>query len=337
MADFVEYANGAADTPWGRKRVADGHPEPYRLTHIELGNEEAVNENYWRLFQPMAEAIWGKDPGVILVVGDFAYGKVIDDPFRFEGGAVVNTLAAHKKILELAKRRGREVWFDIHISTDHPPQPNNLRPERSYIAQLERLAPGAPFKVAIFEFNSGNHAMKRALSNACAINAVQRVGGRIPVACSANCLQPDGQNDNGWDQGLLFLNPSRVWLQPPGYVTRMVARHDRPVLVAAESTSPGDALDVTATRDEDGKALVLKVVNTAARPVSAELRLSGFRPKGPEAAVETLSGPPEGVNTAEQPERFKPETSRWRHGLGAGRASYTFPAHSFTVVRFESS
>jgi alpha-L-arabinofuranosidase len=115
----------------------------------------------------------------------------------------------------------------------------------------------------------------------------------------------------------------------------MVARNDRPVLVATESTSPGDALDVTATRDEEGKALVLKVVNIAARPVSAELRLSGFTPKGREADVETLSGPPEAVNTAEQPERFTPVSTRWRHELDAGRASYTFPAHSFTVMRFE--
>ena len=35
--------------------------------------------------------------------------------------------------------------------------------------------------------------------------------GGPPVTTSANCLQPDGQNDNGWDQGLLFLNPSQVW------------------------------------------------------------------------------------------------------------------------------
>ena len=64
--------------------------------------------------------------------------------------------------------------------------------------------------------------MKRALSNALATNEAERIGDLLPIACAANCLQPDGQNDNGWDQGLLFLEPvSKVWLQPPGYLFQM--------------------------------------------------------------------------------------------------------------------
>ena len=85
MADFVEYVNGPADSPWGAKRVLEGHPTPYNLTHIELGNEERVDEVYWRKFKALAEAIWGKDPKMILVAGDFAYEGRMDDPFHFTG------------------------------------------------------------------------------------------------------------------------------------------------------------------------------------------------------------------------------------------------------------
>ena len=52
--------------------------------------------------------------------------------------------------------------------------------------------------------------------------------GRVPICTSANGLQPDGQNDNGWDQGLLFLNTSQVWLQPPGYAAQMFS-HGRKI------------------------------------------------------------------------------------------------------------
>ena len=117
-------------------------PQPYRLKYVELGNEEAVNDAYFAKFKPIAEAMWAKDPGLILVVGDFAYNKVIVDPYHFEGGAAANSLAAHRKILELAREHGREVWFDIHVWTDHPPEPNGMKPERSYIEQLGKLAPG---------------------------------------------------------------------------------------------------------------------------------------------------------------------------------------------------
>ena len=38
--------------------TADGHPAPFHLSHVELGNEEQVNDDYWRKFKPMAEAMW---------------------------------------------------------------------------------------------------------------------------------------------------------------------------------------------------------------------------------------------------------------------------------------
>jgi hypothetical protein len=336
MADFIEYVNGPADSPWGRRRVADGHPAPYGLKHLEIGNEEAVNEDYWAKFRPIAEAIWARDPGIVLVVGDFAYSKVIEDPYRFEGGAAVKTLAAHRKILELARERGREVWFDIHVWTDHPPEPHGLRAERSYIEQLGRLAPGANYKVAFFEYNAGNHAMKRALSNALATIEAERLGDLLPVACAANCLQPDGQNDNGWDQGLLFLDPSRTWLQPPGYLSRMNRRHFQPLLVHAEARGRAEKLSVNAKRAEDGKALVLQVVNWGDEPRPARILVEGFSPSRPSATVEQLAGPLEGTNTADEPERIRPRRSEWMHELGGGgKSTYSFPPRSITILRLE--
>lgn len=334
MADFMEYVNGSGESAWGRRRVAAGHPDAYGLKYLELGNEERVDESYWQKFQPLAQAIWAKDPRVILVVGDFFYSKVITDPFHFDGGAV-KTLAAHKKILDLARAHGREVWFDVHIGTEQPPQPGNLAGERSFIAQLGRLSPGTRYKVAIFEFNAGNHALKRALANACALNQVERIGDKLPIACSANCLQPDGQNDNGWDQGLLFLNPSQVWLQPPGYVTRMVSHHYLPVLVETEVQGADGQLDANAKRSEDGRKLVLQVVNLSDRPSPARIHLDGFVPSKSAAAVEELTGPLDAVNTAEAPRRIQPRRVRWRLLSAPGEVRYTFPPHSFTVLQWE--
>src|SRR5262249_487249 len=104
MADFVEYVNGPAHSEWGRRRAADGHPKPYGLKHLEIGNEERVDENYFQKFKGIAEAIWARDPTIILVVGDFAFGRTIKDPLQFSGAASkITTLAAQQKILQLAK------------------------------------------------------------------------------------------------------------------------------------------------------------------------------------------------------------------------------------------
>ena len=263
MADFIQYAKGPADSAWGRRRVADGHPQPYRLRYVELGNEERVDASYFQKFKAMAEAVWAQDPEITIVVGDFAYGEPIRDPFNFRGAASgIHTLAAQRKILRLAKQHNREVWFDVHVGTEGPRPAADLAGMFSFIDALERIADGARFKVAVFEFNAGNHAQRRALANALAINAVER-DGRLVIAASANCLQPDGQNDNGWDQGLLFLNPSQVWLQPPGYVTQMLSHNYLPQLVKCQTTGANGKLDANATRSDDGKTLVLQVVNSS--------------------------------------------------------------------------
>ena len=335
MADFVEYANGPSGSEWGKRRVADGHRASYGLKYLELGNEEAVDEAYWQKFKPLAESIWAKDPDIILIVGDFAYDKAIEDPYHFSGAPRIQTLAAHKKILDLAREHGREVWFDVHIGTEQPPAPHGLPGVRSFMEQLGRISPGAKYKVAVFEFNAGNHAMKRALANACAINQLERLGDGISVACSANCLQPYQQNDNGWNQGLLFLSSSQVWPQPPYFVTQMVARDFLPVCVNAEVRSPGDALDVTATRDEAGNALVLQVVNVSGQAVTAALTLERFVPRHATARRTVLAGDWNGINTPEEPERIRPVEERWTHGLKGGVTSCSFPAHSFSIIRFE--
>jgi len=318
---------------WGRRRAADGHPKPYGLKHLEIGNEERVDENYFQKFKGIAEAIWARDPNIILVVGDFAYGQRIKDPFHFNGAASrITTLVAQQKILQLAKAHNREVWFDVHVGSDGP------RPDFggtfSYIDALHKLAEGAKHRVVIFEYNAGNHSLRRALANAAATIWVEQ-DGRLPIVTSANCLQPDGQNDNDWNQGLLFLNPSQVWLQPPGYVTQMLSRNYQPLVVKSEiENSTNNFLDVCATKSDDGKTLVLQIVNANAKEMSLPLKIFGFTPGTRLARVQTLSGSLDARNSAAIPDSIKATSVDWKRGLEHGETTVTFPPRSFTIVRF---
>jgi alpha-L-arabinofuranosidase len=339
MVDFVEYVNGPADSPWGARRVADGHTAPYRLQYLELGNEEAVDEAYWRRFRALAEAIWSKDPGLILVVGDFAYNGRIKDPFNFPGAPSIKSLAAHQKILELARSCRRKVYFDVHVWNHEPRHPKELGGGilglRDFAKALGKLCPGSDFRVCVFEENAVNHALRRGLAHAHAINELERSGDLVPIVCAANCLQPYRQNDNGWDQGLLFLSPSKVWCQPSYYVTQMVSANYVPRCVRADVTSPGGALDVTAKEDENGRTLILQVVNLEGRALRTKLELQGYAPALAMARVTELSGALDDENTPENPHRVVPRTRDWAHGCKDGHMEYTFPAYSFTVLRLE--
>lgn len=333
MADFVEYANGSTNTQWGARRLADGHPQPYGLKYLELGNEETVNNTYYQKFQALAKAIWAADSNITLVVGDFAYSQVITNPFSFGGAASgITTLSAQQQILQLAKQYHREVWFDLHVWTDGPAPDSSLAGMFSYDDALGEIANGAKYKVVVFELNANNHSQGRALANALAISAAER-DGRIPVVTSANCLQPDGENNNGWDQGLLFLNPYEVWLQPPGYVTEMISHNQEPVSVKNQVKAFGNDLEVSAKRSRDGKTLVLDVVNLSPTAASSTIIIHGYSPTQP-AAVEELVGPLNVANSVGAPSHIRATQKQWQPKFDKDKAEYAFPPYSFTVIKF---
>jgi hypothetical protein len=330
MTDFLEYANGPVDSPWGAKRAADGHPAPYGLTHLELGNEERVDETYWKKFEPLARAIWKKDPRMVLTVGDFTYKKPIDDPMKFTGSdSGITSLSAHKKIMALAREFNAEVWFDIHVWTENPLRAGRVNPFLTYVDAIDKLADGAKHHVVVFELNANNHRQGRALANAQTLVRVEN-DGRLPFVSSANGLQVDHQNDNGWDQGLLFMNPTAVWLQPPGYVERMFSQNYLPNLVESTVTDSG-VLDVAATASDDRKTVVLQVVNSGDAAVEATIEIAGWTSPDSSAVVQTLAAASSAGNSAEHPNGVNPSTT----SLAGPPGRQTFPAHSVTVVRWE--
>ena len=335
MADFMQYVNGATNTTWGAQRAADGHPQPYGLKYLELGNEEAVNNTYYQKFQALARSIWAADSNVVLVVGDFSYSQIITNPYSFGGAASgITSLTAQQQILQLANQNNREVWFDVHVWDDGPTVDPSLNAMFSFDTALGEIAGGAKYNVVVFELNANHHGQGRALGNALAINAAER-DGRLPVVTSANCLQPDGENDNGWDQGLLFLNPSQVWLQPPGYVTQMFSQNYVPQEIWSSVTDSSHGLDVSAECSPDGSHLVLKVVNTNGMTNAASINLFGFAPTNALATIQVLSAGLSAVNTAQNPANVTVLTTSWPHQFTNNTVTYNFAPYSVTVLSFQ--
>src|SRR5260221_2812248 len=335
MADFMQYVNGPATSDWGKRRVQDGHPEPYHLKYFEFGNEERIDDTYWQKLQPMAAAGWAGDSNVAIVVGDFSYGQPIQDPFNFSGAAAgITSLEAHQKILNFAQQNSREVWFDVHINTDGPGADPTLVALPTYVQALDQVANGASHQVVVFELNANNHTQARAVGNALAINAISRITDQLPVVTSANCLQPDKENDNGWNQGLLFLNPSQVWLQPPGYLTQIFSLQYQPSLIVSSVQSPGSVLDVTARKSADSKTVVLQVVNISGEPVTTGIKLNGFLRSQGSVKGWKLSAPIDAENTAQQPDQVIPALVSWNLSPSLDHTTYTFDPYSFTTLTF---
>ena len=78
--DAIEYANGDASTEWGAKRIANGHPEPYHLKFIEIGNENyqanpnQQSQDYAERYYMFYKAIKEKYPEIITIGNVEAWG-----------------------------------------------------------------------------------------------------------------------------------------------------------------------------------------------------------------------------------------------------------------------
>ena len=81
VLDAIEYANGDSSTKYGAMRIRDGHPAPFNLRMIEIGNENNQDENarlqsdhYYTRYRIFREAILDKYPGMYLIGNVAAWG-----------------------------------------------------------------------------------------------------------------------------------------------------------------------------------------------------------------------------------------------------------------------
>ena len=282
----------------------------------------------------MAEAIWAKDPAIIDRRRRLRLtSEVITDPDHIRRGATGRTRSPrHRQILELGQiaQRGREVWFDIHISTDHPPQPNGLLTPSGVSSTNSASSPGAKFKVCDLRVQLGQPPTEacpeatpwRPTRSSGSATSCRRLRGELPPARRAE-RQRLGSGD------ALPQTRSQVWLQAPGYLLQMTRRHFQPILVRSEvagfegATTP---LSINAKRSDDGRTLVLQVVNPTDAPCPTRLDVAGFTPSNPSPPSEQMSGPLEARNPAEAPDRIVPGRSDWRHGWAQGPPACVVPA-----------
>lgn len=84
VLDLVEYANGAVDTPWGARRAAAGHPEPFGLRYLALGNEDEITPAFEERFRVLAAAVADRHPDLELVgtAGPWPFGHDFDEGWR---------------------------------------------------------------------------------------------------------------------------------------------------------------------------------------------------------------------------------------------------------------
>ncbi|MGW7286246.1 alpha-L-arabinofuranosidase C-terminal domain-containing protein [Streptomyces sp. NPDC054847] len=95
--DLIEFANGPVSSEWGGRRADMGHPEPFRLTHIGVGNEENLPKEFFARFQQFREAIEAAHPEITVIAnsGPDDAGTTFDEAWRLSRESGVDMVDEH--------------------------------------------------------------------------------------------------------------------------------------------------------------------------------------------------------------------------------------------------
>lgn len=304
IIEFVEFARKIGTEPTFSINIEDDPQDvialleelkPYDLKYIEIGNEENIGDeslgaykHYVERFLAFYDAIHPLYPELQFI--NAAWWRQ-DKPELME--YVFKSLD------------GKAALWDYHPWTDEIDQARAVETELKNMRQMFLgWNPQTSMKCAILEENGNTHNMHRALSHAIVLNAVRKMDGFVQLDSPANALQPYLQNDNGWDQGQIFFNSSMSWCQPPYYAQQMAASHHQPLLI--DNVCSNRNINMTATRSEDGRTVVLHIVNTSSNDISVDIDIKNVGNISNIKRV-SLCGDLADRNTPHEPEKIVPQ------------------------------
>ncbi len=343
-ANWVEYVNGDASTPFGALRERDGYAEPFGVAYWEVGNEiwgdwvrgHSDAATYAANALRYIRAMKAVDPSIkIIAVGDenLDWNRTVLE----EIGGEIDMLAIHHYRPKeddppgFAALMARPLWYEGLY--------------RRIRDMIREIVPGRDIGVALNEWNTTfsiprQHTMESALYGARLMNVFERQGDLIRMSAVSDLV-------NGWPGGVIQASRHDVFTTATYSVIEAYNRHRGDWRLKAEvkcdvTYDPGDpslgtavpALDVSVTANEAGTVIYVKAVNTSAEhSIRAAVDLQGLGGEvGSEATATTVTAPTlRTANSFSEPNRVASRESAFP--LDGPRFAYEFPKHSVTVVR----
>ena len=255
--DLIEYANGdPATSRWAKLRAEAGHPAPFNLKYVAIGNENP-GEDYLKRFDIIRKAIAEKYPDITCIMssGLLADGKDLDRAWEVarenHPGDFVDE-HFYGKMDAMIKRQSRY---------DNYPR-NTAKVFLGEYAAYSSIASISPSPKGLNSYGS-------ALGEAAFLTGLERNSDVVAMTCYAPLFSLVGGEQ--WKHNLINFNPAQVLKTTNYYVQQMFGTTvgDRVVKMTGELPA-GVFASATATSEK----LVLKLVNTNDTPVNAELTLS---------------------------------------------------------------
>jgi alpha-N-arabinofuranosidase len=321
--DEIEYVTGDANSTWGARRVKDGHPEPFQLRYVEIGNEDMFDRgtnSYETRFAQFYDAFKAKYPQLQLIATTRVTNRtpdVVDDHF-YRTAMQMQSDTHHYDEFD---RNGPKIFVGEWATREGSPTPN----------------------------------MNAALGDAAWMTGMERNSDLVIMSCYAPLFVNVNPGAMQWRTDLIGYNGLTSYGSPAYYAQKMFSlNHGGVVLPVVSENIPTrewqppprrgsnetppprqvSTLFFNATRDQQTGTIFLKVVNAVGTEQTVNVEMNGVSSIDPdgETVVLSASGPDE-TNSISDPTKLVPVTTKV-DGLGTN-FTRTFPPYSITVLKMK--
>jgi len=322
--DLIEFANGPADSQWGKVRADMGHPEPFNMKMIGIGNEQ-WGPQYIERYKVFAKAIKARHPEMQLIA---ATGS---DATIFPNG--------HAEIEYLWSfwRKLKPEIVDEHFYRKPEWFLENVDWYDEYDRQGPKLFVGeyASQSVGVGSPDNRNN-LKCALYEAAFMTGMERNADLVRMTCYAPLFGHEEAWQ--WRPDLIWFDNLNVYGSANYYVQKLFSlnpgTHQLTARVEGVPHLDGKkkALNVSSTLDKKTSEVILKAVNVANEVVEAAINLQGVEKVGPDAIVILLSSEKlTDENSLAEPKNIYP--NKTIETINNAQFSYAFQPCSLTVLR----
>lgn len=300
--DLVEFANGAVDSQWGRVRAKMGHPEPFGLEYLCLGNEEHDTPQFRERFPLFVDAVKKAHPGI----------KIIG----------TSGLSANTPLYPFMKEQG------IHSSDEHYYcDPEWFIENKDRFDEFDRSGP----KRFIGEYASNGNSLFNALAEAAYLTGVERNSDHIEMTSYAPLFAH--VDHTHWKRAnMIYFDRQGLVKTPNYYVQQLFSCNKGDVYLQNEvvSNDEDSSIALSVARDNTSREIILKLVNYGDQDIDTTIHLAGAEALESQAKVVILTGDAKAVNTFKNPNMIAPTEKT----VEVSKAfKYRIPAYSVQIIR----
>jgi alpha-L-arabinofuranosidase len=298
--DEIEYVTGGADTKWGAVRVQNGHPEPFALTYVEVGNEDFFDKSgsYDGRYEQFYKAIKAKYPNLQIIATTPVKSirpDVIDDHYYRRATEFFHDTTHYDK----TDRSGPKIFVGEWATREGSPTPN----------------------------------FGATLGDAAWMTGMERNSDVIVMAAYAPLLVNVNPGGMQWETDVIGYDALRSYGSPSYYAQAMFATYLGDETPDSQLTGGGPKLFYSVTRDTKKKRLYLKLVNAASTQQSIDIKFPDARLGNTGKLVMLKAKSTLATNTIDEPTNIMPGESTLRNV--ASDLHYTVPAYSIQVLQID--